>query len=459
MTFLGWMALTAGVMLLMALASSYLRNLPISTSSVYLAIGITIGPVGFGLASFDVVRSAYYVERVTELAVIVALFVGGLRLRRGWSDPAWHAAVLLAGPVMVISIAGIAAIAHLAFGMPLALAMLLGAILAPTDPVLAGSVTVNDAADCDRMRYGLSGEAGLNDGTAFPFVMLALGWAVHDGAGTWLVEWAAYRLIYAVLVALVLGYVLGKAIGRLAIRLRSRQRDTTAPSDLLALALIGVAYVGAELIGAWGFLAVFAAGVGLRGAELHAVAEHPHPEAPDLAHDEHPPAEALVPASVDTAEMGEPAVAAGVLVFETLSFGDTVERLVEVALIVIVGIALVDHWDPRALAIAGALFVVIRPLAAQLILRATPASSRQRWLIGWFGIRGVGSLYYLGYALGHGVTGAGATELVELTISVIAISVVVHGITTTPLIRSYERMLERTKPAADAQSSSVAARS
>lgn len=457
MSFLGWMTLASCGLLLMALASSYLRNLPISTSAIYLAIGIALGPVGVGLARFDVTEQAVYVERVTEIAVIVALFIGGLRLRIRWRDPAWRAALLLAGPVMVMSIAGIAVVAHVALGLPPAAAMLLGAVLAPTDPVLAGAVAVNDAADCDRMRAGLSGEAGLNDGTAFPFVVLALGWAAHDGGGAWLGGWALHRIVWAVPAALVFGWVLGRAVGRLAIRLRTHQRDASAPSDLLALALIGIAYAVADAIGAWGFLAVFAAGAGLRSAELHVVEHHPHPEVP-TDDDVHPPAEALVPAKVEPDALEQPAVAAGVLVSETLSFGDTIERLVEVTLIVAVGIALADHWDPRALVVGGALFVVIRPLATLLGLR-TSVTHRQRWLMGWFGIRGIGSLYYLGYALTHGLRGALADDVVDLTVSVIALSVVVHGISATPLLRAYERWLERDPRRRVDQSSSVAARS
>ena len=323
MSFLEWTALTSGVLLLMALASSYVRDLPITTSAVYLALGFVMGPVGLGLLSLDVIEGALYVERITEVAVIVALFVGGLKLRLSWRDPAWYAAFALAGPVMILTIAGIAAVAHLGLGFPLAASLLLGAVLAPTDPVLASAVAVADADDRDRMRYGISGEAGLNDGMAFPFVVLALAWGPEGGAGTWLFEWAGLRLAWAVPAALALGYVLGRVVGRLAILLRARQRDATAPSDLLALALIGVAYVCAEAIGAWGFLAVFAAGLGLRSAEVHTVAESPHPDA-DLeaiaADDDvvHPPAEAMVAARVPANALEEPAVAAGVLVSETL---------------------------------------------------------------------------------------------------------------------------------------------
>jgi len=164
-------------------------------------------------------------------------------------------------------------------GVPVAAALLLGAVLAPTDPVLATAVAVNDADDHDRMRYGISGEAGLNDGTAFPFVVFALAWGAHDGPGTWIFEWAAVRVLWAIPAALLLGFYLGKLIGRLAIALRTRQRDSTAPSDLLALALIGIAYVTADAIHAWGFLAVFAAGLGLRAAEVDVVTANPHPDA------------------------------------------------------------------------------------------------------------------------------------------------------------------------------------
>ncbi len=450
-SFLAWMALISGVLLLMALASSYVRDLPITTSAVYLALGVALGPLGAGLLALDVLAAAVYVERITEVAVIVALFVGGLKLRLPWRAPAWRAAFMLAGPVMIATVLGITAVAHLALGLAPGPALLLGAVLAPTDPVLASAVAVNDADDHDRMRCGLSGEAGLNDGTAFPFVVFGLAWITHDGPGTWIAGWALHRLVWAVPAGLALGFVLGTVVGRLAIAVRARHQDATAPSDLLALALIGVAYVGAEVIGAWGFLAVFAAGLGLRMAEIQVVSATPHPDA-DLelhagpAGNEgpiiHPPAEAMVGARVGPAQMEEPAVAAGVLVSEALSFGDTIERLVEAGLLVAVGVALATHWDARAVPLAVMLFAVIRPLATRLALAVTPTTSAQRWLMGWFGIRGIGSLYYLGYALRHGGTGGPAREIVDLTISVIALSVVLHGITATPLLTRYERALD-----------------
>ncbi|HWN43231.1 MAG TPA: cation:proton antiporter [Thermoanaerobaculia bacterium] len=443
MSFLGWMAAIGGLLLLVALSSAYLRRLPVSTAVLYMLLGIALGPLGLGLLRVDVRESAPWLERLTEIAVIVSLFVGGLKLRLHWRNPAWTAAYLLMGPVMLACILGVALLARFFLGLDTASALLLGALLAPTDPVLAGTVSVNDAADHDRMRYGLSGEAGLNDGMAFPFVIFALLWAEHGRAGDWIGGWALHRLVWAVPAALVLGHVLGKGIGRLAVWLRSRHRDTAAPSDFLALALIALSYVGAEVIGAWGFLAVFAAGVGLRSAELKVVKESPHPEADSSPSEPHPPAEDLVSANVAAEALKEPAVAAGRLVAETLSFGDTVERLLEILLVVLVGVSLAVHWDARAVPLALGLMFVLRPLSARLLLAGAPISRAQRWLMGWFGIRGIGSLYYLSYALNHGVSGRAAADLGNLTISVVAISILGHGITAQPFLAWYERILKR----------------
>jgi sodium/hydrogen antiporter len=254
--------------------------------------------------------------------------------------------------------------------------------------------------------------------------------------------WAAHRLLWAVPAGLAIGYALGRLVGSVAIALRSRNRETAAPTDFLALALIALSYAAAEYAGAWGFLSVFAAGLGLRRAEVRTVETDPHPHADTSSNNAHPPAETLVePNTVTAHEMKEPAVAAGVLVAEVFSFGDTLERMLEVLLVVIVGVSLANHWDPRALLLGGALIVIIRPLSTMLLLIGSPTTRLQRALLGWFGIRGIGSLYYLGYAFTHGVTGETANELADLVLSVVAISIVVHGLTSQPLMEWYERRI------------------
>ncbi len=441
-----WMALAGVLLLVMALSSGHVRRLPVSPALIYLLVGVLMGPIGLGWLRLDLLEMPHVVERVTEVAVIVALFIGGLKLRLPLRDPAWRAVYRLAGPLMVLSIAGVALVTRLLFRLDWPACLLFGAIVAPTDPVLASAVAVSDSRDRDRVRYGLSGEAGLNDGMAFPFIVLALTWMAEGQLGGWLGSWALTRLVWAVPAALGVGYVVGQGVGRLAIWLRTSEPESNAPNDLLLLALICLTYVLAEGVGAWGFLAVFAAGVGLRHAEVGVVRANPHPDhtkaSPQDAPSSHPPAEHLVASKVEGEALNEPAVAAGVLVAESLSFGETLERVIEFVLVLWVGVSLASHWEPLALAVGAALIVVIRPVGAALLLVGTPTSSAQRRLMGWFGVRGIGSVYYLAYALTHGLGGQEARVAVAVTLWVTALSVVVHGVTAAPLIRRYQRRLK-----------------
>lgn len=444
------MGLTGVLLLLMALSSAYLRRLPITTSTVYLAAGILISSSGLGLVNINFIEWKSVFEHLTEIAVIVSLFIGGLKLRLPFGNPAWSAAFRLTFPVMIASICGVAVFSHYVFEIDWARSFLLGAILAPTDPVLASTVSVNDAADHDRMRYGLSGEAGFNDGAAFPFVIFALLWLETGILGNWIGEWFLHRIVWAIPAALLLGYFLGKMIGRFAIWLRSRHRESEAPNDFLALALIALAYFGAETVGAWGFLAAFAAGIGFRRAEIKIVNENPATESEEEIKDdekkltEHPPAEELVADKTEEEELKHPSKAAGVVISEIISFGDTAERLLEVLMVILVGACLAIFWDWRAVALAAALFFVIRPLFALIFLLKTPTGKVQRLMMGWFGIRGIGSLYYLSYALNHGLNDDSA-NLVGITLSVVALSVLVHGTTGQPILDFYERLITRNK--------------
>ncbi|MDQ3321645.1 MAG: cation:proton antiporter [Acidobacteriota bacterium] len=456
MSFLNWMGLMGALLLLMALSSAYLRRLPITTSAIYLTLGLLVSPIGLGLIDVNFIEWRVWFEHLTEIAVIVSLFIGGLKLRLPLRNPVWSAAYRLAAPVMLACIAGVAVFAHFVFGFDWAAAFLLGALLAPTDPVLASTVSVNDAGDHDRMRYGLSGEAGFNDGAAFPFVVFALMWAEYNGLGNWIGGWALHRLVWAIPAGLLLGYFLGKGVGHLAIWLRSRHQETDAPNDFLALALIALAYVGAETIGAWGFLAAFAAGIGFRRAEIKTVEDNPAPEHDEMEktgeereaeeHDSiaHPPAEEFVGKKIEEEELKQPSKAAGMVVAEIISFGDTAERLLEVMLVVLVGICLAIYWDWRAVPLALALFFVIRPVAALLFLIKTPTGKVQRLMMGWFGIRGIGSLYYLSYALNHGLND-NVADTVGITLSVVALSIFIHGVSSQPILNFYERAIASEK--------------
>ncbi|MEJ6816142.1 cation:proton antiporter [Pseudomonas sp. LF-5] len=441
MSFTVWVAVLGAVLLTLALTSSYLRWMPVTTSAVCLLLGIGIGPSGLDLLKLSLDDASLWMEHLTEVAVLFSLFVCGLKLRLPLRDKRWRIAFGLAGPVMVLTIAGVCLLLHWGLQLPWGPSLLIGAILAPTDPVLAALVQVNDARDVDSVRFGLSGEAGLNDGIAFPFVILGLLLIHADGTtGDWQ-GWVLRNLLWAVPAGLLTGYWMGRGIGRVTLLLRIRNDDSTlSPNDYLALSLIALAYVVAEAIGGYGFLSVFAAGLGLRQVEVKSTgASQPpaeHLVQPVVGHQNIEPQHAM---HGDTERLESSQVAAGIMMGDMLSFGSLVERAMEVFLVTLLGVVLIAHWDWRALLVGGVLFCLIRPVCVALMPWGGLLLGRQRLLIGWFGIRGIGSLFYLFYALNHGLTDAVATLCTDLTLSVVALSILLHGVSTQPILARYER--------------------
>ncbi|WP_122566912.1 cation:proton antiporter [Pseudomonas viridiflava] len=440
MTFTVWVAVLGAVLLTLALTSSYLRWMPVTTSAMCLVLGVAIGPLGLDVLKLDVSDSSVWMEHLTEVAVVFSLFVSGLKLRLPLKDRTWRVAYGLAGPVMILCIAGLCLALHYLLGLSWGVSMLIGAILAPTDPVLAALVQVNDARDDDRVRFGLSGEAGLNDGTAFPFVILGLLMLREDGSG-FFGEWLLRDVLWAVPAGLLVGYWMGRGIGKLTLSMRIRNADSTlSPNDYLALALIALAYVVAEWIQGYGFLSVFAAGLGLRQAEVKSTDEAAPPAEhlvqPVVGHETVDPQEAVLG---DTEALDDGQLAAGVMMSDMLAFGSLVERSMEVFLVTLLGVVLANHWDWRALVIGALLFLVIRPLSVLVVPWGRLLDGPQRLLIGWFGIRGIGSLFYLFFALNHDLPPEVAQLCINLTLSVVALSILVHGVTTQPTLAWYER--------------------
>ncbi|RWU17207.1 sodium:proton antiporter [Pseudomonas alkylphenolica] len=442
MNFIVWVAVLGAVLLLLALTSAYLRWLPVTTSVVCLGLGAALGPGGMGWLQLDLSRASGWMEHLTEVAVLFSLFVSGLKLRLPLRSCRWLVAFILAGPVMLFCIAGVSLLLHYGLGMDWGVSVLIGAILAPTDPVLASLVQVSDAQDKDPVRFSLSGEAGLNDGIAFPFVMLGLLLIQHnEGDEQWLGYWLLHDVLWAVPVGLLCGYWMGRGLGWLTLYLRTRHNDSTvSPNDYLSLALIALAYVLAEVIDGYGFLAVFAAGLGLRQAEVHSCPQAHEPAEhlvqPVVGHQHVAPEHAV---KGDVQALEDTQVAAGIMLGDMLAFGNLVERALEVFLVTLLGVVLIEHWDARALIVATALFLVIRPLAVFLQTLCSRLDVRQKSLLGWFGIRGIGSLYYLFYSFNHGLPGDMATTSSGFALSVVALSIVAHGVSTQPLLAWYER--------------------
>ncbi|HLL55644.1 MAG TPA: cation:proton antiporter [Myxococcaceae bacterium] len=423
-----WFLVVGALLVAMALGGSLVKRLPLSTSLLYLLVGFVLGWTGVG--GLDPYAQTKLLEHLSEVAVIVSLFTAGLKLRAPLRDPRWRIAVRLASLAMLLNVGLVAAAGMWLLSLPLGAAVLLGAVLAPTDPVLASDVQVEHPFQRDPLRFGLTGEAGFNDGTAFPFVMLGLGlMGLHPlGEGLW--RWAAVDLVWAVVAGLGVGTLLGGAVGRLVLFLRRTHREAVGLDDFLALGLIALSYGVALLLHAYGFLAVFAAGLALRRIEKQSGPEEPPPESVEQT------GRAGNPPEHATSREHAPAYMANAV----LNFNEQIERIGEVSLVILVGILLSRlPLASEALWFAPLLFLAIRPASVLVALLGTNTSRPQRGLMAWFGIRGIGSLYYLFYALNHGVKDGLARQLVPLVLTVVAASIVVHGISVTPLMQRYQR--------------------
>ena len=407
------------LLIAMTIGSSFIARLPLSAAMLYLAVGYGIGPAGLGLVTLHPLRDAELLERLTEVAVLISLFTAGFKLELPFSDARWRIPVQLATVSMLITVAAIAALGVLVMDLSLGAAVLLGAILAPTDPVLASDVQVANPGDRDRLRFGLTGEGGLNDGTAFPFVMLGLGLlSLHElGAGWW--RWWALDVVWAVVGGLAIGYILGMLVGRSILYLRTRHREALGADEFIAFGLIALAYGMALLCHTYGFLAVFAAGLALRRID-----DRPRP----------PHAET----STDGANTARRADAPVNMMQAVQRFNSQLERFAEVGIVLTVGTLLaVVEFRHDALWFIPALFLIIRPLAVFVGLLGTKVTGRARALMGWFGIRGIGSIYYLMYAISHDIEPALAKQLLSITIAVVVASIVAHGVSVTPLMTWY----------------------
>jgi NhaP-type Na+/H+ or K+/H+ antiporter len=430
-----WFIIIGLLLVAMALGGSVLKRLPLSTSLLYLGVGYGLGRLGLG--HLDALEHSALLERLTEVAVILSLFSAGLKLRLPLKDREWRVALRLALGAMVLTVAMMALVGVGALGLSLGAAVLLGAILSPTDPVLASDVQVSHAHDRDRLRFGLTGEAGLNDGTAFPFVMLGLGLlGLHElGGGLW--RWVALDVLWAAAAGLAVGALLGDQVGRLVLYLRKHHREAVGLDELLALGLIALSYGTALLVKGYGFLAVFAAGLALRRIERQHTGARPPEEVENAARGK------------DKMEAAtDPEHAHAYMANAVLGFNEALERIAEVGMVVGLGLLLASTpVAPEVYWLAPLLFFVLRPLAVGLSLLGSRANPHQRGLMAWFGVRGIGSLYYLFYAIQHGVEDGLAQRLLSLVLWVVAVSVAIHGISVTPLMTRYAHRTQRRREA------------
>lgn len=430
------------LLITMAISESLLKRLPLTTSMLYLIVGLLLGPFLAGMIRVDPIEHSTVLERLTEVSVIISLFTAGLKLRLSFSDPWWKLPIRLALLSMIATVALVTLVGLFLLKLPLGAAVLLGAILAPTDPVLASDVQIEEPWDIERLRFSLTGEAGLNDGMAFPFVMLGLGLLGLHELGEFGWRWVAVDLLWAICGGLAIGGVLGTLVGHLVLYLRREHEEAVGTDDFLALGLIALSYGGALFLHAYGFLAVFAAGAAIRRIERRHTEAEPSPkngqgaEAHDTGNQKGQSSEAGVPGEMAS----DPEQAPAHMAQAVLAFNIQLERIGEVGIVVLVGGMLTTGYLPfEAIWFIPLLLLVIRPVSVWLGLFRSATSTLQRNLIGWFGIRGVGSIYYLMYAINHGLAPELSEKLTAMTLTVVAVSVVAHGISVTPLMNRYSK--------------------
>ncbi|NJO40085.1 MAG: sodium:proton antiporter [Cyanobacteria bacterium CRU_2_1] len=396
--------LIIGLLLIsVTLGSGWIARLPLSYAMIYLIVGIILGPYGFNLIQLQ--PGEQFLERLTEFVVLISLFSCGLKMNRPLNLWAWNSTIRLIGLLMPITIVAIAAIAHGFLGFSWGEGILLGAILAPTDPVLASEVQLTHPDDHDELRFGLTSEGGINDAAAFPFVYFGLYWLKNDRWQDWFINWVAVDLIWATIAGFTVGILVPRAITWLDKRVqRSRQVDELM-EDFVALGMILVTYAIAEILNGYGFLAVFVAGI------------------------------------INQRSYRDPEKQ-----LSQLNFTERTEKLLEIGTILLLGTILQGEplglFALPGLFIAGILTFVIRPIGAWISTIGANYHPARRWLFGWFGIRGVGSLYYLSYALGNGLEGEIAAQIAWIAVIVILCSIVLHGVSATPLMKWYERHIE-----------------
>ncbi len=413
-------ALAGLAFLLAAWVPAWTARRPLSLPMVLVSVGAAVFALPI-MPDVDPRNHLELTEHLAEFGVLIALLGAGLKIDRPLGLRRWAPTWRLLGVVMPVTIAGTALLGWVG-GLAPAAALLLGAVLAPTDPVLAADVQVGEPSvgeevtetpsptewpDEDAVRFSLTSEAGLNDGLAFPFVWAAIALATSGGIG-WFGEWMLMDVVGRITIGIAVGWVVGRVLGRVSF---SPPGNLVALADagdgFVALAATGVAYGLAELAHGYGFLAVFVAAIGLRSSER--------------GHDYHRVLHA---------------------------FAGEVEQVMTVLLLVLVGGAattgLLSSLSWSGAAVGVALILVVRPIAGAIGLLGMPVTRRERRAIAFFGIRGVGSIYYLAFALGQ-ADFSNADELWSITLFTILLSIVIHGVTATPIMERLDRRRRSTQ--------------
>ncbi len=404
------------VVLLTAWLPMVLKELPLSLPIVCVGLGFALFSIpGLPGVAPHPADHPEITERLTEFIVLIALMGAGLKLDRAL---AWRAASItwrLLGIAMPLTILALALLGYALLGLGVASAVLLAAALAPTDPVLASDVQVGGPREGkeDEVRFALTSEAGLNDGLAFPFVNLAIALALaSETGGDWFLEWAAIDVVWKLFAGVGVGWIVGRGLGWLTFRMPNRAKLSRTGDGFVALGVTCLAYGLTEMAHGYGFLAVFVAALGLRAAERN----HSYHE---KLHD----------------------------------FAEQLERLLMMVLLVIFGGTIAAGGLFRGLTWEAGLFALVtlflvRPITGWISLIGSRPEADERAVISFFGIRGLGTVYYLAYGVNHAHFPE-ADLLWSVSGLIILISIVLHGTTVTPAMRHLDRRAQRRRKPED----------
>lgn len=390
----------------MAISPGLLKKLPITSSVVYLIFGLLLGTHGLNVVNLNSLEHTKIIELIAELTVLISLFTVGLKLRVKLTDPQWLLPLSLATVSMILTVGMIAGIANLFFGLGLGQSILLGAILSPTDPVLASEVQLKHAGEKNTLKFALTSEGGMNDGTAFPFVMLGLGLIGIEGKSFGLDSWIFKDLVWAITAGIGCGIISGIIVTKIASHVRD-VRKSFYLEDFLTIASITLSYGIAIQIHSYGFLAVFANALTIRQLDMQKNKSR------------NSKTEDSIPENV-------------------LSFNEQLERIFEVVAVGTVGL-LIDlrSFTWQALALALAVILVIRPIAVFLGTIFSDLNFKEKSFLSWFGVRGIGSIYYLYYAINLTGPTEGRATLINYTLWTILFSVFIHGISAKIILKRY----------------------
>jgi NhaP-type Na+/H+ or K+/H+ antiporter len=402
LTFLG--LATLGVAWLPSLVKKY----PLSYPIVFVGLGMLIYLLPMDLPDPNPLNNRTIATRMTELCVIVALMGTGLKIDRPFSLKGWTLPFRLVLFMMILTIALFALVGWWALGLAPASALLLAAALAPTDPVLAGDVQVSGPGEGgeDNVRFSLTGEAGLNDGLAFPFVYLSIALLPAVAPlGERLIDWFWQDLVYKIVAAIGIGWVAGKLLSLLVFELPEKLRIRKSGYGFVSLAVTFITYGVTELAHGYGFLAVFIAAIVLRRHER--------------SHEYHQ---------------------------EMHDFSDQIERLLIVVILILFGGALIngllDALTWQGALVGLSLLLIIRPLSGLISLLRTHPNMSERWVISFFGIRGIGSFYYLAFAIEREIFSE-VDMLWSIAGFIVLCSIVMHGALASPVMNWLDRRYEQ----------------